>query len=82
MCPCYQVADFTYRGRFLRGELVAGNVRTYLGGALYEDSSITAMMAMPSAERKRDRTVRLHASPHPGISDVVEGTYSIYLCTY
>jgi hypothetical protein len=36
---------------------------------------------MVSAGRKRDCRVRLHASPHPGISDGAEGTLFIHLFT-
>jgi hypothetical protein len=36
--------------------------------------SIGPIMAMARAGCKRDCRVRLHASPHPGISDGSEGT--------
>jgi hypothetical protein len=63
-----------YRMMWPRARLGSGDVLTELGGALHEDPNFGATMSMPSAGCKQDLMVHLHAIPHPGISDVVEGT--------
>jgi hypothetical protein len=52
----------------------AGNVRSYLGGALHEDFRFDPMMTGSKAGCKRDCRVPLHASTHPRISDRAEAT--------
>jgi hypothetical protein len=47
----------------------AGNVRTYLGGALRDDFLVGPIVTRARAVCKRDGRARLHARPHPGISD-------------
>jgi hypothetical protein len=62
------------QSRWPGARLSSDNVLTQSGGTLHEEISFGSMMALHRAGCKRDRRVRLHASPHPGISDVVERT--------